>query len=214
VRLRLGCWDVEGMEFEKVHNPGVLEIICMTILENRWDVIAMINFSSDHVLDRLVTELNFPTLHKVKSWRQTYQTTPKFDCLTFHCDETDSHYGYLFAVPSIAVERCVAGRVNLKIGAVNMVIQYGSQERADDGATTDENVVHIRRQSVHSNLASGNLLQFGHYSVHGGGRLSRFAGRTGVVEEGLTHLAIPNGWTLGGRVTRSSPAWIQFLLNE
>lgn len=33
--LRLGCWDLEGCSFDKAHNPGVLEVICMTILENK-----------------------------------------------------------------------------------------------------------------------------------------------------------------------------------
>lgn len=29
----------------------------------------------------------------------------------------------------------------------------------------------------------------------------------GIVETGLSHLAIPNGWSLGGKVTKVGPLW-------
>jgi hypothetical protein len=216
-RLRLGCWDLEGCSFDKAHNPGVLEVICMTILENRWNFIVMTNFTSDHVLDRLVSELNFPTLHKVKMWRQNCHSTPRFDCISICCPGTDTKYGFLFAVPFAALDNSEETRASFKIGTKSIIFAYGAQDstHGEQISSLDEDMVRIETRGAHNLSASGNLLYFGQYAVHwSGSLLSRFTGRAGIVEEGLTHLAIPNGWTLGGRVTRSNPIWVHFSLSD
>ena len=38
-------------------------------------------------------------------------------------------------------------------------------------------------------------------------------GMWGVVKQGLTHLAIPNGWTWGGAVSTHCPLWIEIINN-
>jgi len=215
-RLRMGCWDLEGCSFDKAHNPGVLEVICMTILENRWNFVTLTNFTSDHVLDRLVTELNFPTLHKVKLWRQSCQTTPRFDCVSIHCPETNFRYGYLHGIPFTALERKDSEAI-LKVGNVNIAFRYGAIDQTHDEqiSSLSEDVVHIEKRVNESPSGGENLLYFGQYIVRWNGSLaSKFTGHAGIVEDGLTHLAIQNGWTLGGRVTRSNPCWVHFSLSD
>ncbi|KAB0395246.1 hypothetical protein E2I00_019856 [Balaenoptera physalus] len=34
--LRLATWNLQGCSVEKANNPGVREVVCMTLLENRW----------------------------------------------------------------------------------------------------------------------------------------------------------------------------------
>lgn len=41
-----------------------------------------------------------------------------------------------------------------------------------------------------------------------------FSGRSGVICEGLSHLAIPNGWKWGGRVSDHCPVWAEVFINE
>jgi len=40
--------------------------------------------------------------------------------------------------------------------------------------------------------------------------LSKIPGQWGVVRQGLSHLAIPNGWTWGGMVSGHCPVWAEF----
>lgn len=41
-----------------------------------------------------------------------------------------------------------------------------------------------------------------------------FTGRSGVICEGLSHLAIPDGWKWGGRVSDHCPVWAEVFMNE
>lgn len=38
-------------------------------------------------------------------------------------------------------------------------------------------------------------------------------GDSGVIKQGLTHLAIPNGWSWGGLVSPYCPVWIELYVN-
>jgi len=42
------------------------------------------------------------------------------------------------------------------------------------------------------------------------GLQEKFTGESGYVEEGLSHIAIPKGWTWGGRVSTYGPLWCTF----
>lgn len=38
-------------------------------------------------------------------------------------------------------------------------------------------------------------------------------GASGIIKQGLTHLAIPNGWSWGGSVSPYNPIWIELFVN-
>lgn len=42
----------------------------------------------------------------------------------------------------------------------------------------------------------------------------RLTGNWGLVKEGLTHLAIPNGWSWGGATSAHCPLWIEIYIND
>lgn len=42
----------------------------------------------------------------------------------------------------------------------------------------------------------------------------QLTGNWGMVREGLTHLAIPNGWSWGGTVSPHCPLWAEFYIQE
>lgn len=41
---------------------------------------------------------------------------------------------------------------------------------------------------------------------------AQFTGTSGIVKEGLTHLAIPSGWNWGGEVSPYCPVWIEIFV--
>lgn len=44
------------------------------------------------------------------------------------------------------------------------------------------------------------------------GAQSQFTGISGVVKEGLSHLAIPSGWNWGGEVSPYYPVWSEIFI--
>lgn len=41
---------------------------------------------------------------------------------------------------------------------------------------------------------------------------SQFTGISGIVKEGLSHLAIPSGWNWGGEVSPFYPVWVEIFV--
>ncbi|XP_035828807.1 endonuclease/exonuclease/phosphatase family domain-containing protein 1 [Aplysia californica] len=66
--FRLASWNLERFSTEKAKNPGVKDVICMTILENGFSIIAVQELADEEALDEIVQELNHPTLPNVKKW--------------------------------------------------------------------------------------------------------------------------------------------------
>ncbi|XP_028345694.2 endonuclease/exonuclease/phosphatase family domain-containing protein 1 isoform X5 [Physeter macrocephalus] len=53
--LRLATWNLQGCSVEKANNPGVREVVCMTLLENSIKLLAV-----QELLDREALEKTFP----------------------------------------------------------------------------------------------------------------------------------------------------------
>jgi competence ComEA-like helix-hairpin-helix protein len=66
--LRLATWNLDHCNSPKIDNPGVKEVVAMTILENRLSLIALQGITDHCVLLKLCCELNEPTLGAVKRW--------------------------------------------------------------------------------------------------------------------------------------------------
>ncbi|KAK2155476.1 hypothetical protein LSH36_239g03017 [Paralvinella palmiformis] len=68
--LRLATWNLHMCDVQKAENPGVKEVIAMTILENGYlnQPAAVEVCVSPSSLPQLCEELNFPTIPNVKKW--------------------------------------------------------------------------------------------------------------------------------------------------
>lgn len=66
--VRIASWNLEQCSLDKVSNPGVKDVICMTILENGFGIIAVQELSNDKAAEEICQELNEPTLPNVKQW--------------------------------------------------------------------------------------------------------------------------------------------------
>ncbi|GFT50300.1 hypothetical protein NPIL_444892 [Nephila pilipes] len=67
--LRLASWNLQDFIVQKARNPGVQEVICRTILENGFSIVAVQEIASREALSLIASELNEPKLYSVQSWK-------------------------------------------------------------------------------------------------------------------------------------------------
>ncbi|XP_056439120.1 endonuclease/exonuclease/phosphatase family domain-containing protein 1 [Gadus chalcogrammus] len=67
--VRLATWDLQRCSSEKANNPGVKEVVCMTLLENDIKVLAVQDLLDREALDKFCVELNQGTLASVRQWK-------------------------------------------------------------------------------------------------------------------------------------------------
>ncbi|XP_063416805.1 endonuclease/exonuclease/phosphatase family domain-containing protein 1-like [Mytilus trossulus] len=66
--VRIASWNIERFDEEKANNPGVKEVVCMTILENGFSLIAFQELADKKALEKICEELNSPSLSCTKNW--------------------------------------------------------------------------------------------------------------------------------------------------
>ncbi|XP_008419469.1 endonuclease/exonuclease/phosphatase family domain-containing protein 1 [Poecilia reticulata] len=67
--VRLATWSLQGCSCEKANNPGVREVVCMTLLENEIKILAVQDLVEREALDKFCVELNQGTLASVRTWK-------------------------------------------------------------------------------------------------------------------------------------------------
>lgn len=79
---------------EKSSNPGVKEVICRTILENKWSIICLQEIIEPTALHNICAELNNPSLRRVIEWKDNTRNWKYIVNST--CIETNSLNGLGF----------------------------------------------------------------------------------------------------------------------
>lgn len=67
--LRLATWNLHNCSMDKASNPGVREVVCMTILENCIKLVAVQDLTDKDALEKFCTELNQPSLPNIRKWK-------------------------------------------------------------------------------------------------------------------------------------------------
>lgn len=67
--LRLATWNLQGCSLEKANNPGVREVVCMTLLENGIKLLAVQELLDREALEKFCAELNQPVLPTIRRWK-------------------------------------------------------------------------------------------------------------------------------------------------
>lgn len=67
--FRVSSWDLDCFSVEKASNLGVKEVVCRTILENGWSILAIQNVQDKNALKLICDELNMPQLQRVEEWK-------------------------------------------------------------------------------------------------------------------------------------------------
>uniref|UniRef100_H3DLD6 Endonuclease/exonuclease/phosphatase family domain-containing protein 1 n=1 Tax=Tetraodon nigroviridis TaxID=99883 RepID=H3DLD6_TETNG len=65
--VRVGTWSLQGCSCDKANNPGVKEVVCMTLLENSIKLLAVQDLLEREALDKFCAELN-RTLASLRRW--------------------------------------------------------------------------------------------------------------------------------------------------
>ncbi|KAM8840455.1 endonuclease/exonuclease/phosphatase family domain-containing protein 1 isoform 1-T1 [Spinachia spinachia] len=68
--VRLATWSLQGCSCDKANNPGVKEVVCMTLLENDIKLLAVQDLLEREALDKFCVELNQGTLASVRKWKR------------------------------------------------------------------------------------------------------------------------------------------------
>ncbi|GAB0090118.1 Endonuclease/exonuclease/phosphatase family domain-containing protein 1 [Sergentomyia squamirostris] len=91
--IRVASWNLDRMTKSKADNPGVLEVICRTILENKLSIICLQEILHSSALVRICEELNHPTLRRTIEWRDNSR---KWKYLTSGRDSLLNGLGFLY----------------------------------------------------------------------------------------------------------------------
>uniref|UniRef100_A0A8D3B3T8 Endonuclease/exonuclease/phosphatase family domain-containing protein 1 n=1 Tax=Scophthalmus maximus TaxID=52904 RepID=A0A8D3B3T8_SCOMX len=67
--VRLATWSLQGCSCDKANNPGVKEVVCMTLLENDIKLLAVQDLLEREALDKFCVELNQGTLASIRKWK-------------------------------------------------------------------------------------------------------------------------------------------------
>ncbi|XP_022613040.1 endonuclease/exonuclease/phosphatase family domain-containing protein 1 isoform X1 [Seriola dumerili] len=67
--VRLATWSLQDCSCDKANNPGVKEVVCMTLLENDIKLLAVQDLLEREALDKFCVELNQGTLSSIRKWK-------------------------------------------------------------------------------------------------------------------------------------------------
>ncbi|XP_037391095.1 endonuclease/exonuclease/phosphatase family domain-containing protein 1 [Pygocentrus nattereri] len=67
--MRVATWDLQRCTSDKANNPGVREVVCMTLLENDIKLLAVQDLADREALNKFCAELNQPSLFNVRKWK-------------------------------------------------------------------------------------------------------------------------------------------------
>ncbi|XP_033831360.1 endonuclease/exonuclease/phosphatase family domain-containing protein 1 [Periophthalmus magnuspinnatus] len=67
--VRVATWSLQACSSDKANNPGVREVVCMTLLENDIKLLAVQDLLDRDALDKFCVELNQASLPSVRQWK-------------------------------------------------------------------------------------------------------------------------------------------------
>ncbi|KAJ2944504.1 hypothetical protein O0L34_g3849 [Tuta absoluta] len=263
---RLASWNLHQLSVDKITNPGVREVVCRTILENKLSLIAVQDVLAEAALKMICDELNFPGLRRVHEWKHNsrrweYTLSRRVD---------GRHLGFIFdsTTKGITIEDIDLDQLSLlsESSEVRTLVDTLSELRSEryiavpqaflicnrpvvavnmhcQGELDDEDRSVLQAAVTSATEAKLHLLIMGEFLTWGNvealktctpippeelvtvvdsstpgkssiltpGALedSSFNGYAGVVKSGLSHLAIPRGWSWGGPASPYCPVWAE-----
>ncbi|CAB3248175.1 unnamed protein product [Arctia plantaginis] len=263
---RLASWNLHQLSVEKITNPGVREVVCRTILENKLSLIAVQDVLEEGALKIICDELNSPVLRRMREWKCNSHRWEY--CLS---ERIESHQlGFIYEsvnkgiviedidldqvcllteaiearqliseLASLTSERFIAApqaflMCSRPLIVVNMLCKdtLNSEDstllRSISDLTESSRIelVFIGEFRNRSNVQSFKTCQSilneeivttvdvtatGQSSILCPGMLdsTNFNGHSGAIKTGLSHLAIPRGWSWGGPASPFCPIWAE-----
>ncbi|CAL1281180.1 unnamed protein product [Larinioides sclopetarius] len=272
--LRLASWNLQDFVVQKARNPGVQEVICRTILENGFSIVAVQEIASREALSLIASELNEPKLYSVQSWKGErgkwhslvpshtsgdnnhqnslmngflydtsrglqlqesavlYLPPEKLSGLTITCQPffgcfKVKNLDFVVVNFSLVSETCVAKllpsileQLKEKIQGKKNIFLVGDFILPPGHTGNSSPLFEVLCSQGYSSLLpvenSTNNESWPEDSHIWSSLNVRkiFSGRSGVITNGLSHLAIPDGWKWGGSVSKHFPVWAEIFTEE
>ncbi|XP_014360901.2 endonuclease/exonuclease/phosphatase family domain-containing protein 1 [Papilio machaon] len=263
---RIASWNLHQLSIEKITNPGVREVVCRTILENKLSIIAIQDVLEPAALKVICEELNSPSLRRVREWRCN---SHKWDyCANDRADGPSLGFIYEASHKGVTVEDVGVDQLHLLSEAVDAkrLSEALTSLRTDDRLAspqvflicgrpvivvniqcreplTEEQCTRLDGVAVLAIACKLPLLFAGDFhrwdNVHllkncesvldesvptkvdaaSGGQsailtagevaTSSCNGHAAAIRSGLSHLAIPRGWSWGGPASPHCPVWAE-----
>ncbi|XP_068620969.1 endonuclease/exonuclease/phosphatase family domain-containing protein 1-like [Battus philenor] len=263
---RLASWNLHQLSIDKITNPGVREVVCRTILENKLSIIAIQDILDPAAMKIICDELNCPALRRVREWRCNshkwdyccYEST---DGPTLGFIYESSHKGVtvedvgvdqlhlLSEAPdarrlgeeltALRSDKClVSPQVFLICGRLVTVVNVQCREWLHEDLAVRLNGVaelalacklplilvgefqrldNVQLLKSCESLLDESIVTTVDASVAGQSAIlcagsvsnSSLNGHCGAIKSGLSHLAIPRGWSWGGPASPYCPIWVE-----
>ncbi|XP_043937375.1 endonuclease/exonuclease/phosphatase family domain-containing protein 1-like [Protopterus annectens] len=66
--LRIGSWNLSCLSTDKANNPGVREVVCLTLLENGIKLLAVQEVLNENALNKICLEMESPMICSIEDW--------------------------------------------------------------------------------------------------------------------------------------------------
>ncbi|XP_035225695.1 endonuclease/exonuclease/phosphatase family domain-containing protein 1-like [Stegodyphus dumicola] len=268
--LRLASWNLQEFVVEKAKNPGVQEVMCRTILENGFSLVAVQEVASREALSLIASELNEPKLYPIQEWKRDrgkwHSLVPSIQNNGDNSHKKTLMNGFLYdtsrglqlqesTVLYIPPEKLVGLSVtcqpflgSFKVENMDFTVVTFSLISESCVIKLLPSILEQLKERIQGNknvfLIGDFILPPGHTvfevlnsqgytnlipietSVNNGNWQEEshiwssmnvrkiYTGQSGVVSEGLSHLAIPDGWKWGGSVSKHCPVWAEMFRDE
>uniref|UniRef100_UPI00398F62D8 endonuclease/exonuclease/phosphatase family domain-containing protein 1 isoform X3 n=1 Tax=Pristiophorus japonicus TaxID=55135 RepID=UPI00398F62D8 len=196
--LRLASWNLQGCSTEKANNPGVREVVCMTLLENGIKLLAVQEIIDREALEKVgtvnVTLVNIHLKGAVPAGEKTH---------------ADMHKASLF---TDTLQDTLKGEKDVVIlGDFNL-----SSDANDFDLFRKEKFLHCVPANTFTNISTKNPQ--GSKSTDNiwisRSLKKMYSGHWAVVREGLTNPWIPDSWSWGGVASDHCPLWAEFYVEK
>ncbi|XP_075683143.1 endonuclease/exonuclease/phosphatase family domain-containing protein 1 isoform X2 [Rhinoderma darwinii] len=213
--LRLATWNLQNCSLDKASNPGVREVVCMTILENCIKLVAVQELTDKDSLEKFCSELNQPSLPNIRKWKGVRGS---WKCVvsekpTSSLTEKRMYSGFLwdttagFELKNVSLHEAPQTNGNGKHTYSQPYIAHFKV------GTSDVTMVNIhlclppheggkQHSDSHKSSTFGQTLQ------------ETLKGYSLVVREGLTNPWIPDNWSWGGVASEHCPVLAEFYMEK
>ncbi|KAK0181928.1 hypothetical protein PV327_000106 [Microctonus hyperodae] len=231
--IRVGSWNLNGFNSDKASNPGVMEVVCRTILENKLSLLALQEVKSSEALDKLSRELNSPKLKRVRDWRENRRQWRSVHLGAGLAVLWDSSSDKCISIkdqpPATTVFLPVLASIIFHVNKVDLTFINVQMHDPEDNKIIErfvdaKNSIFLGDFSIaneSSNIYNDVITEsntaydtekylFKDKIMWGKGSKKLFnTGINRVVRQGLTHLGIPQGWRWGGAASNHCPIWCE-----
>ncbi|XP_074842156.1 endonuclease/exonuclease/phosphatase family domain-containing protein 1 isoform X2 [Carettochelys insculpta] len=235
--LRVATWNLQSCSVEKANNPGVREVVCMTLLEHGIKLLAVQELVDRDALEKFCMELNQPTLPNIRKWKGprgcwkgVVSEKPSGQLHKVGMNDLTLVNLHL-ALSSSAGENIGKNHDSHKLATFAQTLQETLKGEKDviilgdfnqPPDSSDHDI--LRKEKFHHLVPANTFTNISTKNPQGSKSLDNiwisrslkkvFTGYWAVVREGLTNPWIPDNWSWGGVASEHCPVLAEFYMEK